>query len=1120
MIPATNTETRDNSLQEQLQSLRDVFKGKSNRGDILAKVTDMLPVVGEKSAEMGFLALLDICLLFKECLQAIRDPDSSLDEDDYLLLTGWPDIVQAYIESPEVESVKAALIEHLCHPAWGKVIDADTAELLKNMLDMPVLDASVSSSRQVTELEIDSDATPDDEINVEVSENLPVHIRELLELLIAELLSHRESILKSTSWVMGDNPDPDAIQDSFKGLEKQLGRFADAAETIGFQGLSQIAKHVVTNIHLLSEKVPDIHAGECEILKQWSLYGLAYLRDPGDTSATLNLISLLQDTVWPQSLSHDESEGIQKLLASPDMGELEEDVPKRQSKATADDVSLQLDDDVSQDLLEGLLQELPGQSEEFSAAIQRLINGGTLEDVNIAKRIAHTLKGAGNTVGVRGIATLTHNLEDILLALTKHNTLPTPPISKTLMNAADCLAVMSESLLGMGEAPDDAREVLQEVLDLANLIDRDGINATAGKNIESTNTDTNTSDMRSVVDGQSQPSEPARDLDDKEGPVPVMRVPADFVDNLLRLVGESIIMTEQIRERIRLTLEEVRSMQSEYDLLYQLGGELEQIIDIKDLSKLHQQQTKDSKFDPLEMDQYSELHTCSRRLVEASVDATELGQLIFNNLNRLGEMLINQAQLNNEIQEGVMRTRKVPAKSQFPRLQRCVRQASRLINKDVEIHLDGGETLMDSDTLNSLLDPLMHLLRNAVDHGIENTNDRIAAGKEPKGNIYLEFLGDGNNVLVRCRDDGRGLNYEEIRRTAIDKGMLNKEQVVSEEELKHLILLPSFSTRSNTTQVSGRGIGMDAAYAKVMELSGFFQLNSESGQGCTIEIQLPQTLISSYALLAYVGPRLIAIANRGIEQIYYHDDGQLLDLGTEVAFQLGDSTYPVKPIESLLNIAIDRRSEGRTPRTIILVQTETGKTAVTVEKVVRSNDLVIKNLGHYIPKIPGILGITILGNGNVTPVLDLAELIRQSGSVKGMKTEYRRSDDDHRRLPTALVVDDSLSARRSLVQFMQDAGYKVRSARDGLEAIEILNVLNPDIVLSDLEMPRMNGMEFVNHVRASDDKSSLPIIIITSRTASKHQQEAIAAGADVYLTKPYSEDELLEQIQKLQKSHD
>jgi chemosensory pili system protein ChpA (sensor histidine kinase/response regulator) len=158
-----------------------------------------------------------------------------------------------------------------------------------------------------------------------------------------------------------------------------------------------------------------------------------------------------------------------------------------------------------------------------------------------------------------------------------------------------------------------------------------------------------------------------------------------------------------------------------------------------------------------------------------------------------------------------------------------------------------------------------------------------------------------------------------------------------------------------------------------------------------------------------------------------------------------------------------------------------------------------------------------LGNGNVTPVLDLAELIRQSGSVKGMKTEYNSSDNDHRRLPTALVVDDSLSARRSLVQFMQDAGYKVRSARDGLEAIEILNVLDPDILLSDLEMPRMNGMELVNHVRASDDKSSLPIIIITSRTASKHQQEAIASGADVYLTKPYSEDELLEQIQKLQK---
>jgi len=190
---------------------------------------------------------------------------------------------------------------------------------------------------------------------------------------------------------------------------------------------------------------------------------------------------------------------------------------------------------------------------------------------------------------------------------------------------------------------------------------------------------------------------------------------------------------------------------------------------------------------------------------------------------------------------------------------------------------------------------------------------------------------------------------------------------------------------------------------------------------------------------------------------------------------------------------------------------------MTVEKIIGSSDLVIKNLGHYIPKIPGILGITILGNGNVTPVLDLAELSRQSGNLVGKRPEYTRAADDRRRLPTALVVDDSLSARRSLVQFMQDAGYDVRSARDGMEAVDILDVLRPDIILSDLEMPRMNGMELVNYIRASDDLSVLPIIIITSRAAAKHQEEATAAGADVYLTKPYSEDELLEQILNLQK---
>ena len=215
----------------------------------------------------------------------------------------------------------------------------------------------------------------------------------------------------------------------------------------------------------------------------------------------------------------------------------------------------------------------------------------------------------------------------------------------------------------------------------------------------------------------------------------MMRVPAGFVDNLLRLVGESIIMTGQIRERIRLTLEETKNVSEQFDLLQRLGAQLEEIIDVKDLTNLQKSMVMDDKYDSLEMDQYSELHTCSRRLVEAAVDASEISKAVFENLYMLDEMLVDQSRLNNETQEGVMRARMVPANSQFSRLQRSVRQAAKLTGKEVKLHLMGGETLMDSETLNNLLDPLMHLLRNAVDHGIEPADERLMVS--PPKEIFI-----------------------------------------------------------------------------------------------------------------------------------------------------------------------------------------------------------------------------------------------------------------------------------------------------------------------------------------------------------------------------------------------
>ena len=437
------------------------------------------------------------------------------------------------------------------------------------------------------------------------------------------------------------------------------------------------------------------------------------------------------------------------------------------------------------------------------------------------------------------------------------------------------------------------------------------------------------------------------------------------------------------------------------------------------------------------------------------------------------------------------------------------------------LQLAGGETLVDSDTLNNLLDPLMHLLRNAVDHGIEAEEDRIVIGKDVRGTICVEFLRQGNNILVRCRDDGRGLDLQAIRRKAVEQGLLLEDQEISEEELKQFIMRSGFSTRSQTTQVSGRGIGMDAVNAAIIAMSGSIRVDSETGKGCLIEIRIPQTLISLHTLLIRVGPQVVAIANRGIAQIIHHENGRLDGSDENPILRTGNRNFPAHSVNTLLNIVPERRAQKRLPPTAILFhaeQIEGGMLAVLVDKIISTADLVVKGLGQYVPKIPGILGVAILGDGSVTPVLDIPELLRARADAGFISGHSARTDFLHAQLPTALVVDDSLSARRSLEQFMRDAGFTVRMARDGLEALDMIKTHKPDILLSDLEMPRMNGLELISHVRADQAIADIPIIMITSRAAAKHRQEAMNSGVDVYLTKPFSEDELLEYIHKLHRA--
>jgi len=1070
--------------------------GPQAAADYLAAVESLADQAGRD----GLQGLQDACLLLVDAL----GETAPLAAEIARLLDTWPALVASYRQQPLPAT--AEIVRFLRYPGLKlplsdeefAFIEAALLEDAGQRLEAPV--QPVAGEAGLTSEAVDPAEAADDAR--QRLQALPPKARELVEL----LLMQAEMIGSKLQAVALDDP-LSAAEDS-QETQEQLERFTNAARTVGFAGLAEVCDFVDANIRQILTLSPAFTVEHLGLLGEWLGEVKRYLVAFTDSDAGLNLLAHLQRPQWPLPLPSEAGAALLQRMRGLDANEWSRDEPVREQTATEADVSLQLPDDVNQELLDILLQELPTYTQQFSESVQRLQAEGGLQDIELAQRIAHTLKGSANTVGIKGIAVLTHHLEDILMVCAKARKVPGPALLSTLVDATDCLESMSDALSGLGEPPPEAQAVLQAVLDWANRIDREGL----------PEQDEPAPPPPDVRQDDGEPARPARAQAGAAAPVPsqaaMVRVGTELIENLFRISGESIILNGQAQERLRRIKAHLHAMQTQFELLQQLGAELDTLIDLRDLSGRGRSSVAQD-FDALEMDQYNELHTASRRMVEAAVDARELSLDARKEMDFMDELLEYQQSLVIDTQGTVMRAKLVPIASIAPRLQRSLRQTCRLTGKQAELTLSGGQLLIDGDTLNTLVDPLMHLLRNAVDHGIESVEEREMLGKKPCGQIAFDFESEGNNILVHCRDDGRGLDFGAIRAAGEKRGLLQPGQDVSAEELQRLILRPNFSTRTQSTQTSGRGVGMDVVRAQVVALGGGLALRSVSGRGLTVEMRVPLPLSRSHALLAYVGQYRVVISAKGLNQVFYSSVGDVLDLAGEPKLVLEGVAYPVVKLGDLLHVHEQRHGQ-RPHGAILLVQNEDQVTAVLVDSITDSRDVVIKSLGFYIAKIPGIVGATILGDGAVTPVIDVPELLRaparrlQDADLAALDTVEAVSD-----VPVVLVVDDSLSNRRALEQLLVDAGFKVRSAHDGVEAAELLAHVKPAIVLTDLEMPRMNGIELAAHIRAQPAGKTLPIIMITSRTTQRHRKLAEEAGVDFYLTKPVREDDLLDKINGL-----
>jgi chemotaxis protein histidine kinase CheA len=1096
----------------------------------LANITEEL---GLAAGELDLLGFQDICFIVKENLSDMVN-DESLSLKDYMPHIGkWIILVKTYLSNSGNLDSAQNILDYLTDTQWPNPQQQEDLEILKDMLGITTqsvdkMDVTMVTTNDPMDSTIVTDA---DELNLtlvttkeEVQETLneilddvidtkdilasPRTIsKDLVDMLREEAVMIQDEVENHIKLIKNESTDAEVISDTLSQYAVHIERFGSACQAAELDGLHQVSSVFSHSLYHFAKNDSKLTSHQLSLISLLPDKLLSYLNNPGDYSCSEELAALLQDDSLPKNLMQGVAPALINLLKAVYVSEKDVNKEIRQKVATAEDISIELPIDINQELLDGLLQELPGQTEEFSSAIQALIDGsGDISEVQKAQRIAHTVKGAANTVGVRGIATLTHHLEDILMALNELNHLPSADLASVFMDAADCMEEMSEALLERGSSPVQSQQVLQNILDWANRIESEGIDC-----ITSEQTKTSTPVASSKTKEVEETEKPAEDSDTAA----TLRVPANLIDEVLRLLGETMIVTSQLQERVRLSTLQSERLIEHQNMVQNLTSDLEVQVDINGSVYTQKQAVNQSEvFDSLELEEYNELHTVTHQIVEAAVDSYELNQDIATDLRDLDELLIEKLRLHNEIQDIVMRTRMVPIKTIVPRLQRIVRQICRTTKKQAALEISGSDTLIDSNIINKLIDPLMHMLRNAIDHGIETREERIHVKKDPEGKLKLSFFREGTKIVVRCQDDGAGLNHENIIKKATKQKLIKAKDKLSESEINRLILHPGFSTREKATQTSGRGVGMDIVHTELLSMKGSVHIESEKNKGCLIELRMPMTLMSSHALLLRHLNQTIAISNHGIEKILHPSDSQIIEMDNETFCEVDGNKLPMLTLESLLNLAEDRRDNDRETRPALLIREEELNHVVYIQDIFDTRDLFIKSMGTYLNNVKGILGATILGDGSVVPVIDLPELIR-APMVNLHASNDMTQTNIHRALPIALVIDDSLSARRALAQVIQDAGFDVRTAKDGLEAVGIIEKKKPDIILVDMEMPRMNGMELTSHVRGFDNTKDIPVIMVTSRSTDKHRKQAEAAGVDVYVTKPFTEDDLLDHVHQL-----
>lgn len=812
---------------------------------------------------------------------------------------------------------------------------------------------------------------------------------------------------------------------------------------------------------------------------------------------------------------------------------LEEEFEKTSSKASNDSFEDFEDFEIDSEMMEVFAMEAEDHLQNIASFLTVLEKTPNNREALLEiRRSAHTLKGSAGIVGFAKLSSLAHRVEDLLDYISESEIEGNSKVFELLLASTECLEALSrgESSPEIEQNINDLYQRFDKLLASLKLSEAKDLSAVSlpESNVEITTSQVNIVPIASAEDLEES-AEAAENQISVANNRSIIRVSLDRLNNLVKIVNEMVISRSVFEQRIIELEQQIQELKLTTGRLRRSTNKLEVDFEAQALENNFSKRKngkvsakynslvalEKSEFDSLEFDRYTDFHQTTRELIEAAGDTSAIHNDLDNIVSNLELLFDGQRSLIDEMQSSLLHLRMVPLHSLSSRLQRAVRVTATEENKLVDLVIENENIEIETEIIDAFIDPLIHILRNAVAHGIEPAETRKLLGKSERGKITLKAYSEGTHIVFKISDDGRGILAKSLKEKAAYMGFISEEEAeaMSDEESYSLIFLPGLSTSKTVNQISGRGLGMNIVKSSILKRQGDIFVSSKLRQGTTFTVRLPMSLAVTRVLLVKANEQTFAFPIKLLRQVLEVSPAEFEKAKSKKELKYKGISYKFTHFNEILNLPVSsQKHESKIP--LLLLETHNKSYALKIDELLHSEEVVIKPLGSLLQKIPDLIGATILGNGSVVPVLDLVNLLKKQpakvNKPKPLETKVKEQVN-------VLIVDDSPSVRQVNSAIVKSAGWKPILAKDGIEALEIIQTFRelPDIVLTDVEMPRMDGYELLASLKRQEELSSIPVIMITSRASEKHRQKAFDLGVTDYVSKPYEESALIEKIRKL-----